>query len=130
MVRCFFVFTASFHEAAHAWAALKGGDSTAYLGGQVSLDPMPHIHREPIGMIVIPIISLAMMGWPLGFASAPYDADWEWRNPKKAGWMALAGPAANLIIAFIAAFYSYFRSGAGWFSASSRTCRIISTRLG
>ena len=93
-----FVFSTTFHEAAHAWAALKGGDKTAYLGGQVSLDPRPHIQREPFGMIVIPIITLLLMGWPIGYASAPYDPDWEWRYPKRAGWMAAAGPAANLLI--------------------------------
>ena len=43
------------HEAAHAWAALRGGDPTAYLGGQVSLDPRPHIRREPFGMVFAPL---------------------------------------------------------------------------
>ena len=36
-----FVFSATLHEAAHAWAAKRGGDPTAYLGGQVSIDPRP-----------------------------------------------------------------------------------------
>ncbi len=96
-----FVFSATIHEAAHAWAALKGGDKTAYLGGQVSLDPLPHIRREPFGMVVIPVITLALMGWPLGYASAPYDPQWEWRYPKRAGWMALAGPASNFLVVII-----------------------------
>ena len=54
-----FVFSTVLHEAAHAWAALKGGDPTAYEGGQVTLDPVPHIRREPIGMVLVPIF-LAM----------------------------------------------------------------------
>jgi Zn-dependent protease len=97
-----FLFSVIFHEAAHAWAAKKGGDLTAYLGGQVSLDPIPHIKREPFGMVILPIISLFLIGFPFGFASAPYDVDWANRNHKKAAWMALAGPAANLILFFIA----------------------------
>lgn len=94
-----FLFSTSCHEAAHAWAALKGGDPTAYLGGQVSLDPVPHIRRSPIGLIVLPLLTVLTTGWPLGFASAPYDPAWAERHPERAGWMALAGPAANLLLA-------------------------------
>jgi len=93
-----FVFSVTLHEAAHALAAKRGGDSTAHDGGQLSLDPMPHIRREPFGMVALPLISLLVMGWPLGFASAPYDPVWADRYPKRAAWMSLAGPAANLLI--------------------------------
>ena len=68
-----FLFSTTVHEAAHAWAALLGGDPTAYHGGQVSLDPRAHIRREPMGMLVIPLLSALLSGWPMGFASAPYD---------------------------------------------------------
>ncbi len=86
------------HEAAHAWAAKRGGDLTAYRGGQVSIDPMPHIRREPFGMVILPILSVIVSGWPLGFASAPYDPVWAERYPKRAAWMSLAGPGANLLL--------------------------------
>jgi len=92
-----FVFCTVLHEAAHAWSAKMGGDLTAYYGGQVSIDPVPHIRREPIGMVVIPLISVFVTGWPLGYASAPYDPYWADRYPKRAAWMALAGPVANLL---------------------------------
>jgi Zn-dependent protease len=98
-----FVYSTTLHEAAHAWAALKGGDPTAYRGGQVTLDPMPHIRREPIGMVVLPLVSVLISGWPLGFASAPYDRHWARRHPDRAGWMALAGPGANLLLVLLAA---------------------------
>lgn len=97
-----FLLSVTAHEAAHALAALKLGDETAYLGGQVTLDPMPHIRREPIGMVAVPILSLVLIGWPLGFAHAPYDPIWAIRYPKRAAWMALAGPAANLLLFAIA----------------------------
>lgn len=54
-----FIFSTTFHEAAHAFTALKLGDSTAYEGGQVTLDPLPHIRREPVGTIVFPILSFS-----------------------------------------------------------------------
>ncbi len=97
-----FVFSATVHEAAHAWVAKKGGDLTAYYGGQVSIDPVPHMRREPFGMVILPLISLVAIGWPLGYASAPYDPYWAVRHPRKAAWMALAGPASNFALALIA----------------------------
>jgi len=100
-----FLFSTTLHEAAHAWAALKGGDDTAYLGGQVSLDPIPHIRREPFGMLILPLITSVTMGWPFGYASAPYDMRWARTHPRRAALMALAGPGANLLllgVAFIA----------------------------
>lgn len=97
-----FLVSVTVHEAAHAWAALLGGDPTAYHGGQVSLDPRPHIRREPMGMLWIPLISALLSGWPMGFASAPYDPAWARRHPKRAAWMALAGPGANLALVLLA----------------------------
>jgi len=97
-----FLYSTTVHEAAHAWAAKLGGDLTAYHGGQVSLDPRPHIKREPIGMLVLPLVSALLSGWPMGFASAPYDPAWAMRHPRRAAWMALAGPAANLLLVILA----------------------------
>jgi len=98
-----FVFAVTLHEAAHAWAAKLGGDLTAYYGGQVSLDPIPHIRREPFGMVILPILSVFLIGWPFGFASAPYDPNWARRHPRRAAWMALAGPGGNLLLVLLAA---------------------------
>ena len=69
------LFSLTFHEAAHAFAALRGGDRTAYLGGQVSLDPTPHIRREPLGTVVFPIVIYLISGggWMFGWASTPFD---------------------------------------------------------
>jgi Zn-dependent protease len=93
-----FLLSTTLHEAAHAWAAKRGGDLTAYHGGQVSLDPRPHIRRAPVGMVVLPVLTVLISGWPLGFASAPYDMNWARRYPRRAAWMALAGPAANMLL--------------------------------
>jgi Zn-dependent protease len=97
-----FIFSTTVHEAGHALAAYKLGDTTAYEGGQVSLNPLPHIQREPVGMVLVPLISFALNGWMMGWASAPYDPEWAHRYPKRAALMAAAGPAGNLLLTVIA----------------------------
>ncbi len=97
-----FVVSVTAHEAAHALAAYWGGDLTAYRAGQVSLNPIPHMQREPFGMVIMPLLSAFTMGWPIGWASTPYDPAWEQRHPRRAAWMAAAGPAANLLLAVLA----------------------------
>lgn len=94
------------HEAAHAWVAYLGGDKTAYIGGQVTLNPIPHMRREPFGTIVLPIVVLVMSNGNmcLGFAHAPIDARWANRFPKRAALMAAAGPLSNVLIAVVAFF--------------------------
>jgi len=97
-----FIFSTTLHEAGHALAALKLGDPTAYEGGQVSLNPLPHIQREPVGMLLVPLVSFAYNHWMMGWASAPYDPGWAHRYPKRAALMAAAGPAANLLVVIVA----------------------------
>jgi Zn-dependent protease len=95
-----FLLSLTCHEAAHALAARLGGDDTAYLGGQVTLNPVPHMRREPMGTLAIPFATFFMTGgaWMMGWASAPYDPTWEDRHPRRAAAMAIAGPLANLVL--------------------------------
>jgi Zn-dependent protease len=95
-----FLFSTTCHEASHALVAKLGGDSTA--AGQITLNPIPHIRREPWGMVVIPIAAFLFMHGMIGWASAPFDPAWERRHPKRAAIMALAGPAANFTLMLIA----------------------------
>ncbi len=100
-----FLISTTLHEFAHALAAFKGGDETAYHGGQLTVDPLPHIRREPFGMVLVPVITFFMAGWMMGWASVPFDPLWAGRHPRRAALMAAAGPAINFglaIIAFIA----------------------------
>jgi len=103
------------HEAAHAWAALRGGDPTAYLGGQVSLDPRPHIRREPFGMVFAPLLFFFMGGMMIGWASTPIDPRWAYVHPKRAAVMAAAGPLANLGLVLLAGLGLRIGVVAGWF---------------
>jgi Zn-dependent protease len=110
-----FLLSLTFHEAAHAFAASKLGDRTAYLHGQVTLDPLPHIRRELFGMVIVPIISFLLSGWMIGWASTPYDPQWAQNFRRKAALMSLAGPAANLILVLAAVFAIRIGIFTGWF---------------
>ncbi|MCZ6714897.1 MAG: hypothetical protein O7B29_13215 [Deltaproteobacteria bacterium] len=112
-----FVVSTTAHEASHALAAYVGGDRTAYLGGQVSLNPLPHIKREPFGMVIMPLLGAFSYGWPIGWASTPYDPRWEQRYPRRAAWMAAAGPAANLLLALLALILLRLGLATGSFAA-------------
>ena len=107
-----FLISVTLHEASHAFAALKLGDPTAYRGGQVTLNPAPHMRREPFGMCIAPLVSFVMGGWMLGWGSAPYDPNWALNNPRKSCWMALAGPAANLFLLVLSGVV--IRVGVAW----------------
>ncbi|MFZ0634109.1 MAG: site-2 protease family protein [Candidatus Acidiferrales bacterium] len=98
-----FLFSTTCHEGAHALVAKLGGDPTAFHGGQVTLNPVPHIRRSPFGMVVVPLLSYVTAHWMIGWASAPYDPLWQQRYPRRAAWMALAGPAANFTLMILAA---------------------------
>ena len=93
-----FLLSLTCHEAGHALVARWGGDDTAYLSGQVSLNPWPHIRREPFGTVLVPILTYFMgtSRWMMGWASAPYDPRWEDRHPARAALMSAAGPAGEL----------------------------------
>ena len=97
-----FLFSLTVHEGAHALLAWWGGDDTAYRGGQVTLNPWPHLTREPFGTVVVPVLSFFMAGWMMGWASTPYNPDWGRRHPRRQALMSAAGPAGNLLIAGIA----------------------------
>jgi Zn-dependent protease len=115
-----FLFSTTCHEAAHALVAKLGGDSTAALAGQVTLNPVPHIRREPWGMVIIPIAMMLLMhGSMIGWASAPFDPLWERRHPRRAALMALAGPAANYTLMLIAVIGLRLGNALGWFQTDS-----------
>ena len=116
-----FLFSTCCHEAAHAWSALRLGDPTAYRGGQVSLDPRPHLKREPVGLVVVPLLTFALTrSWMMGWASAPYDPEWADRYPRRAAWMSVAGPAANFLLVGVAALLIRIGVWSGLFSAPAQ----------
>ncbi len=110
-----FLLSTVFHEAAHALTAYKMGDDTAHKVGQVSLNPIPHIKREPFGTVIVPLLSFAAGGWMIGWASTPYNPQWAHDYPKKAAAMAAAGPISNFILVILSAIVIHIGISAGFF---------------
>lgn len=92
------IFAITVHEVAHGWAASKLGDQTARMLGRLTLNPIKHI--DPIGTIVVPVALLMLGGFVFGWAKAvPVDTR-NFKNPARdMAWVAVAGPASNLIMA-------------------------------
>jgi len=102
------VLAISVHEAGHAWVSYKNGDDTAYMLGRVTLNPVAH--TDPIGTLLIPIISFVFGAMGGALASIPLIG-WgkptpvnprKWTNYK---WgnvtVSFAGVAANLILLIV-----------------------------
>lgn len=94
------ILAITLHEAAHAYAAKYFGDTTAYSQGRMSLNPIVHI--DIFGTIIIPAVLFASTGFLFGYAK-PVPVNFNnLRKPKRdMAWVALAGPAANLVMAFL-----------------------------
>ena len=110
------LFSLSFHESAHAWAALRMGDDTAAREGRISLNPLVHI--DPVGTVLLPLIMFMSSGSPLfGWAKpTPYNpANFRRDRTMASGHVIVAGagPISNLILAvlFTAALYLALRIG-------------------
>lgn len=74
------------------------GDHTAEMLGRLSLNPLRHI--DPIGTVLIPGLLLAVGGPLFGWAKPVPVATSALPNPRRAMfWVALAGPAANVLMA-------------------------------
>src|SRR6266404_2587715 len=99
-----FLFSTTCHEAAHALVAKLGGDKTA-----------------PWGMVVIPILSFIFTRGMIGWASAPFDSQWERRHPRRAALMALAGPAANYTLMLLATIGLRVGHSMGWLQRNPET---------
>jgi Zn-dependent protease len=92
------IFAITLHEAAHGYAALKFGDTTAKMLGRITLNPLKHI--DPIGTILVPVVAYLSSGFLFGWAK-PVPVNFSHlRRPKQDMlWVAAAGPGANILMA-------------------------------
>lgn len=90
------------HEASHGLAARLLGDDTAYRMGRVTLNPLKHI--DIFGTIILPAVLIFTTSFIFGYAK-PVPVNFaNLRKPKRdMFWVAAAGPAANIVMAVIAA---------------------------
>jgi Zn-dependent protease len=93
----------TFHEAAHGFVAHALGDNTAWERGRVTFNPLKHI--DPFGTLILPgMLLLTHSPFLFGYAK-PVPVNFRaLRHPRiDMVWVALAGPATNIILALIAA---------------------------
>ena len=106
------VLAITLHEAAHGYVARQFGDSTAWMLGRVTLNPLKHI--DPIGTVLVPlgILLLSGGGFPFGWAKPVPVNFGNLRHPKRDMlWVAAAGPGVNFMMALVWALV--FGLGAG-----------------
>ena len=108
------LFAITLHEAAHGYAARHFGDNTAYMMGRITLNPLKHI--DPVGTLLMPLLLYFVTSgaFLFGYAKPVPVRFGQLRNPKRHMiWVALAGPAANLLQALLWGVLSILLQGAG-----------------
>jgi len=98
------IIAITFHEAAHGFVAHRLGDDTAFQLGRVSFNPLRHI--DPFGTLILPgILLLSHSPFLFGYAK-PVPVNFRNLNHPRLDmvWVALAGPATNIVLALAAAF--------------------------
>ncbi len=94
------LFAITLHEVAHGWVAMRLGDPTAKMLGRLTLNPIRHI--DPIGTVLLPLIFIITLGFAIGYAKPVPITEANLRNPRRdMAWVALAGPASNLLMAIL-----------------------------
>ena len=108
------IFAITLHEAAHGYVAHLRGDNTAWMMGRVTLNPLSHI--DPMGTLVLPAVLFFVTAgnFLFGFARPVPVRFGNLHNPKRDMiWVALAGPAANLLQALLWGVLLYALAGSG-----------------
>lgn len=107
------VFAITLHEVAHGWMALLFGDNTAKRAGRLTLNPIAHI--DPVGTIVVPMVLIFLGGFIFGWAK-PVPVDFRRLHSNRLGLtlVSLAGPFANLLMAFLWVLMARFAFWLDW----------------
>jgi len=91
------IFAITLHEAAHGYVAKHFGDTTAYMLGRVTLNPVKHI--DPVGTVAVPLVTLALAGFMFGWAKPVPVNENNLRKPRPhMALVAAAGPGANIFM--------------------------------
>ncbi len=92
------------HEGAHAWAAWRCGDDTAYLLGKRTIDPLKHINWTEFNSVMLGVIlpvMTAARGVPMGMAWVPVNPLRFRRMRRDHAIVAAAGPLSNFALALL-----------------------------
>lgn len=126
------LFSLTVHEAAHAWAANRLGDSTARQLGRLSLNPVVHI--DPVGTLLLPALAIATGAPLIGWAKpVPVNTSRLRRLPRDYMLVAAAGPASNILIAIVASLalrlVPVAPVGLGGIAVTEPTFALVTTAL-
>jgi len=111
------LFAITLHEVAHGWIAKLRGDSTAWMLGRLSLNPIRHI--DPVGTVLVPTLTFLLGGILFGWAKPVPVNSRNFRQPRSdMALVAVAGPSANLVMALFWALVIRFSSELGDMSSS------------
>lgn len=95
------MYSVVLHELAHGLAARSMGDETAERMGRLTLNPLPHL--DLFGSVILPLVSKLTTGLMFGYAKpVPYDPSKLSDRRYGAAKVAIAGPAANILLATLA----------------------------
>ena len=120
------VLAITLHEAAHGYVARQFGDSTAWMLGRVTLNPLKHI--DPVGTVLVPLGILLVSGGSFLFGWAkPVPVNFgNLRHPKRDMlWVAAAGPAVNFLMALAWAWIFGLAGGGMFASAALQLMSVI-----
>ena len=103
------ILAITLHEAAHGYAALALGDTTARDQGRLTLNPLKHIDR--MGTIILPgillitqLLTIHRVAFMFGWAKPVPVSAWKFTNPRRGmALVAIAGPAMNFFLAWLSA---------------------------
>ena len=100
------IFAVTFHEAAHGFVAYRFGDDTALRAGRMTLNPLKHV--DPFGTVLLPALLFVTSGFLFGYAK-PVPVNFGRLNHPRRDmvWVALAGPATNVLLAIASALLFY-----------------------
>ncbi len=108
------IISLTFHEFAHAASAKLLGDDTAQRMGRLNINPIAHI--DPMGLLMVVLVGF---GYAKPVPTNPNNYTSKWGIPL----VAAAGPAMNLLLAFIVINIYMFglKSGNTWFAQEGPT---------
>jgi Zn-dependent protease len=100
------IFAVTFHEAAHGFVAYRFGDDTAKRSGRMTLNPLKHV--DPFGTVLLPALLYMASGFLFGYAKPVPVNFGRLHHPRRdMVWVALAGPAMNVLLAIISSLLFY-----------------------
>ncbi len=118
------IFSSIIHEYSHGWMAYSLGDPTAKNEGRLTLNPLAHI--DPFGTVILPIFLLVFSGIFIGYAKpVPFNPN-NLKDPRRdTALVGVAGPASNLLVAFILGFIVRFFGAVGFLAVISPFLKFI-----